>query len=470
MTHSVWARGDVLIGGRWRRASARADVANPATEATMGTAAHAEPADVDAAVAAAHAALPEWAGMPPADRVAALSRLRAALAQRYELLVATIVAELGAPRRVAREAHVDTSLSILDGYLREAGELPWEQEIGHSLVLREPAGVAACITPWNYPLYQIVAKVVAALAAGCPVVLKPAELTPLSAYLFADATLDAGLPAGVVNLVPGAGRVVGEALVRHPDVAVVSFTGSTEVGTRVAALAAPTVKRVCLELGGKSASVLLDDADLVPAVQSTVDAAMLNSGQTCSAWTRLLVPRDRLAEALEVASAHASGLVVGDPEDEATDLGPLVSAGQRDTVRGYLDRAATAGARIAGRPAVPDRGFFLAPSVVSQVSPEAEVARCEVFGPVLCVLGYADEDEAVAIANGTEYGLAGAVWSADRTRALAVARRLRAGQIDINGAEFNPVAPFGGYARSGNGRELGRWGIEEFLETKAVQR
>ncbi|AIY18139.1 aldehyde dehydrogenase family protein [Pimelobacter simplex] len=467
-------RGRLYLGGRWRTpydAGSR-EVENPATEQVIARVAEGGPRDVDDAVAAARAAFPAWAGAPVADRVDVLERWYDELAGAHDELVATTVAEVGAPVAIAREAHVDLGLAVLRGYLDAAKDVAWEEQVGSSLVLREAAGVAACITPWNYPFYQVLAKLGGALVAGCTVVLKPAELTPLSAYLLVEAAERAGLPAGVLNLVPGAGAVVGEALVTHPDVDVVSFTGSTAVGARITALAAPAVKRVCLELGGKSASVVLDDADLVPAVTASVQAAMLNSGQTCSAWSRLLVPTSVLGEATEIAAAAAEALVLGDPLDEDTWLGPVVSAAQRATVAGFVDRAVAAGARVvtggSGRPRAV--GHFHAATVLTDVAPDAEVVRDEVFGPVLTIQGHDTDADAVALANATPYGLHGAVWSADPARALAIARRMRTGQVDLNGAAFNPAAPFGGYGRSGNGRELGRFGIEEFLETKSVQR
>ncbi|SNT38843.1 Acyl-CoA reductase [Actinomadura meyerae] len=470
-----WDRSAVYIGGRWREtASGRTvEVENPATEAATGTAADAGAADAEAAVSAAAAAFPSWSALPPRERLAVLERVRGALERRRDLLVETTVAEVGAPLRVAREAHVDTGLDVLRAYLDAAGDLAWEERVGNSLVLREGIGVAACITPWNYPLYQVLAKIGGALAAGAAVVLKPAELTPLSAYLLTDAIDEADVPPGVFNLVPGPGRVVGEALAAHPGVDAVSFTGSTRVGARVAAVAAAGIKRVSLELGGKSASVLLPGADLEAAVPASVDAAMLNSGQTCTAWTRLLVPRADLDAALHLAAAHAGALVVGDPARPGTDLGPVVSAAQRRTVTGFIERAEAAGARIvaggAERPAGLPRGHYVRPTIVTGVAPGAEIVQEEVFGPVLAVQPYDGVEEAIALANGTPYGLAGAVWGPDRDSAVAVARRLRTGQVDINGGAFNPAAPFGGYGRSGNGRELGRWGIEEFLETKALQ-
>lgn len=472
-TAALWSRAEVHIGGAWRASydGGRREVENPATERVIGVAADAGARDVDDAVAAARAAFTAWAGLAVEERVAVLERWYDELVARHDELVVTTVAEVGAPVVIAREAHVDLGLAVLRGYLDAAKEVAWEEWIGSSLVLREAAGVAACITPWNYPFYQVLAKLGGALVAGCTVVLKPAELTPLSACLLVDAAHRAGLPAGVLNLVPGTGAVVVEALAGHPDVDVVSFTGSTGVGARVTALAAPTVKRVCLELGGKSASLVLDDADLDAAVTASVQAAMLNSGQTCSAWSRLLVPAHLRSAAEEIAAAAARDLALGDPADERTRLGPLVSAAQRESVAGFVDRAVAAGGRVvAGGSARPlPVGHFHAATVVTDVAPDAEIVREEVFGPVLTVQAYADEEQAVAMANASSYGLHGAVWSADTDRALGVARRLRTGQVDVNGAEFNPVAPFGGHGRSGNGRELGRFGIEEFLETTSIQ-
>lgn len=467
-------RGCLYVGGRWQAPhdDATREVENPATEQVIARVAEGGPRDVDDAVTSARAALPAWSGLAVADRVAILERWYDELRAVHAELVATTVAEVGAPVAIAREAHVDLGLAVLRGYLDASKDVAWEEQVGSSLVLRETAGVAACITPWNYPFYQVLAKLGGALVAGCTVVLKPAELTPLSAYLLVEAAERAALPAGALNLVPGAGAVVGEAMVTHPDVDVVSFTGSTGIGARITALAAPTVKRVCLELGGKSASIVLDDADLVLAVTASVQAAMLNSGQTCSAWSRLLVPASRVGDVEEIAAAAVADLVLGDPLDERTWLGPLVSATQRATVAGFVDRAVDAGARVVAGGAARPRpvGHFHAATVLSDVAPDAEVVREEVFGPVLTIQGFASDDEAVALSNATAYGLHGGVWSADPARALGIARRMRTGQVDVNGAAFNPAAPFGGYGRSGNGRELGRYGIEEFLETKSVQR
>ncbi len=468
-TRAEWQRDSALVGGRWVAVAETEAVENPATAELFGRAARCDAVLVDAAVRAARAAFDGWSTRDRADRLALLRRWQAETEARRDLMVEATVLEVGAPVTVAREAHVDLALDIIRTTLDELeGPEPIER-IGNSLVVREPVGVVASITPWNYPLYQLVLKVVAAVAAGCTVVAKPAELTPLSAYLLADAAVAAGLPDGVFNLVPGRGREVGQVLAEHEEVDLVSFTGSTGVGAGVAATAATSIKRVCLELGGKSASVVLDGADFETAVRTTVDMAMLNTGQTCSAWTRLLVPAARLDEAVELAATHAGALVVGDPTAEETDLGPLASAQQLATVRSMVARAREAGARILGDRPVPEQGHFHPPLVVADVDASDEIVQDEVFGPVLVVLGHAGTDDAVRLANDSDYGLAGAVWAADTEAGVAVARRLRTGQVDVNGADFNVRAPFGGFKKSGYGRELGAFGIEEFTEIKSIQ-
>jgi acyl-CoA reductase-like NAD-dependent aldehyde dehydrogenase len=378
------------------------------------------------------------------------------------------------PLKLAAMIQVGLPSAQVGNYAQVLRDFQFEEEIGHSLVVKEPIGVVGAITPWNYPLNQIIAKVAPALAAGCTVVLKPSEVAPLNAFVLAEVIDEAGLPAGVFNLVSGVGPVVGEAIAAHPDVDMVSFTGSTRAGTRVSAIAAATVKRVTLELGGKSANVILPDADLEKAVAVGVTNCYLNSGQTCTAWTRMLVPRDRLADAERIAAAKAEKYRVGDPLAEGTNLGPLISDVQRDRVRGYIERGIAEGAKLVTGGAEPpeglDKGYFVRPTVFSEVRPEMTIAQEEIFGPVLSIIPYDTEDEAVEIANGTIYGLAGGVWSSDPAHAEAVARRMRTGQIDINGAMYNPLAPFGGYKQSGVGRENGRLGFEEFLETKSLQR
>ncbi|MEV1147506.1 aldehyde dehydrogenase family protein [Micromonospora sp. NPDC049799] len=469
------ARTDLYLDGRWVTASdgATLPVHNPATEEVVATVPAGTAADVDRAVAAARAAFTGWATTAPADRAAHLNRLHAALTARADEIGRIIALELGTPLKLATRVQAGLPLTVLRGYVDLAARPPAEETVGNSLVVREPVGVVGAITPWNYPLQQVMAKLAPALAAGCTVVLKPSELTPLVSYLLFDAIAEAGFPPGVVNLVTGTGPVVGEAIAAHPDVDMVSFTGSTATGRRISHLAADRIARVALELGGKSANVVLDDADLVAAVKVGVGHAFLNSGQTCTAWTRMLVHRSRYDEALTLAAKAAQAYRLGDPFDPDTRMGPLVSAAQRERVLGHVTRGLADGGRlVAGGPdaPVPDRGWFVAPTVIADVDPDSALAQEEVFGPVLAVIPVDDDDHAVAVANNSRYGLAGAVWSADEERALRVARRMRTGAVDVNGAPFNPLAPFGGYKQSGFGRELGRYGLDEFLQTKAIQR
>ena len=473
MSRPEWVRDRVYIGGSWVPPHGETyEVENPATEQVAGTVRTATPADAAAAIDAAKRASAGWASTTPQFRSDLLHALSAALRERVELLVETLVAEVGTPVQLARSSQVGQALAVLDSYAELLPAFAFEEQVLHTRVLREPAGVVAAITPWNYPLYQLMAKVAPALAAGCTVVAKPAELTPLSAFIVADAAEAIGLPPGVFNLVPGPGSEVGELLSTHPGVDVVSFTGSVRVGRHVASMASTTVKRVCLELGGKSASIVLPDAAIEHAVSATVSNVMVNSGQTCAAWTRLLVPYSELDTALATAEAVAHKHVVGDPREIDTDLGPVISAAQRGSVLDYIDGALADGADlVAGGTERPDgleTGHYVRPTVLTGLSPQSRIAQEEVFGPVLVVLPYSDIDEAVTLANATSYGLAGAVWGSD-AQAFAVARRLRTGRVDVNGADWNPSAPFGGYKQSGNGRELGHWGIDEFLEVKAVQ-
>ncbi|MEV0057603.1 aldehyde dehydrogenase family protein [Saccharopolyspora shandongensis] len=466
--------GHIIGGAHVEGGEARIEVLNPATEEVIGSVPAGTPSDVDAAVAAARAAFDGWAGTPLAERIAVARRISAGIAGRRDEIAATVTAEMGSPIKFATQVHASVPVATSAGTadVLENG-FAWTEEVGNSLIVREPIGVIAATTPWNYPLHQIVAKVVPALAVGCTVVLKPSEVAPLTAAIFAEIVADAGVPAGVFNLVHGTGPVVGEALAAHPGVDMVSFTGSTRAGRRVSEVAARTVKRVALELGGKSANVVLDDADLAKAVKLGVAGCFPNGGQSCNALSRMLVPESRLAEAVELAVAAAAKYTVGDPTDESTRIGPMVSEAQRDRVVDYIRKGIEEGAKlVAGGPERPEglaKGFFVRPTVFTGVTPEMTIAQEEIFGPVLSILPYRDEDEAVRIANGTDYGLAGAVFGSDE-RALAVARRLRTGQVDVNGGRFNPNAPFGGYRQSGNGREFGRHGIEEFLETKSIQR
>ncbi|MEV5929818.1 aldehyde dehydrogenase family protein [Streptomyces cellulosae] len=455
----------MYIDGAWRPAAGRdvIEVVGPADEQVIATVPAGTVEDVDAAVRAARAALPAWAATPPAERAARLAALRDQLHARRDEIAATVTAELGAPERLSQTVHAGVPVAVAGSYAELASTYEFEEKIGNSTVFHEPVGVVGAITPWNYPLHQIVAKAAPALAAGCTIVVKPAENTPLVARIFAECVHEAGVPAGVFNLVTGLGPVAGQALAEHPDVDLLSFTGSTAVGRRIGAIAAGMVKRVALELGGKSANVILPSADLARAVNVGVANVMSNSGQTCSAWTRMLVHRGQYDEAVELAAAAAAKY--GDR------IGPLVSARQRDRVRGYIEKGVAEGARlVAGGPEAPrPQGWYVSPTVLADVTPEMTVAQEEIFGPVLCVLPYEDEEDALRIANGTVYGLAGAVWAGDEAEAVAFARRMDTGQVDINGGRFNPLAPFGGYKQSGVGRELGVHGLTEYLQTKSIQ-
>ncbi|MGH9264716.1 MAG: aldehyde dehydrogenase family protein [Acidimicrobiales bacterium] len=468
-------RDALFIGGSWIRPEGDGviEVVNAATEEVMGSVPDAGPGDVDRAVAAARAAFDEWSQAPVEERAKAVERLGEGLSARVPEVGTLVAQEVGMPLAMATVIQGALPAMVMGSYGSIVREVPFEERIGSSVVVREAAGVVAAITPWNYPLHQAVAKVAPALAAGCTVVLKPSEVAPLSAFLLAEAAEEAGLPAGVLNVVTGRGPAAGETLVTHPDVDLVSFTGSTPAGRRVAALAAGTVKRVTLELSGKSPSVVLDDADLGEAVGSAVRQCMLNSGQTCIAWSRLLVPRHLHGEAAELAGAVADSYVLGDPLDPSTTLGPLATAAQRDRVRTAIRGGMEEGAQlVAGGDRLPEgleRGWFVRPTVLAGVDSAMAVAQEEVFGPVLAVLPYEDEDDAVRLANDTIYGLHAGVFSGDRERALRVARRLRAGQVDVNGGGFNLLAPFGGFKQSGYGRELGRHGLQAYLEVKSLQ-
>jgi aldehyde dehydrogenase (NAD+) len=467
----TFERDRLYLGGAWVTPASAETIAveNPATEEVLGHVPAGTAEDVDRAVAAARAAFDGWAGTPMAARGAVLDRLHASLAARAGDIARTVGLELGTPLKIAKAVQAGLPLTVLRGYADQAVRPVAEETIGNSLVVHEPVGVVGAITPWNYPLHQVVAKVAAALAAGCTVVLKPSELTPLVAYLLFDAADEAGVPAGVLNLVTGTGPVVGAAIAGHPEVDMVSFSGSTATGRAITRAAADRIAKVALELGGKSANVILQDADLTRAVKVGVGNAFLNSGQTCTAWTRMLVARSHYDEAVELAAKTAAGYTVGDPFDEATRLGPLVSGAQRDRVRGFIERASAR--LVAGglEAPLPGAGHFVAPTVFADVDPASELAQEEIFGPVLSIIPFDSDDEAVAIANNSRYGLAGGVWGSP-DRALAVARRMRTGAVDVNGGAFNPFAPFGGYKQSGIGRELGEYGLAEFQQTKAIQR
>ena len=404
------------------------------------------------------------------QRAEALRRVSAELAARADDLAMAIATEVGMPLKLARRIQTDGPVANWAAYAKVAEGFEFEKRVGSSLVIREPIGVVGCITPWNFPLNQITLKVAPALASGCTVVLKPSEVAPSVAFILADAIDKAGLPPGVFNLVTGYGPVVGEALAKHPEVDMISFTGSTRAGRRVGEVAAQTIKRVALELGGKSPSVILDDADFAAAVKGTIGNCYLNSGQACIAQTRMLVPAARFDEAKALARQAAEAFTVGDPLGEGSKLGPLVSATQRDRVVGLIQQAIAEGAELVtgGAEAPHAKGYYVKPTVFATTDSKSTIAQEEVFGPVLTILPYADEDEAVRIANDTPYGLGGGVWG-EEEHAIRVARRIRTGQIDINGGPYNPRAPFGGYKQSGNGRESGVYGFEEFLEYKSLQ-
>ncbi|HVB91852.1 MAG TPA: aldehyde dehydrogenase family protein [Acidimicrobiales bacterium] len=469
-------RDTIYINGAWVASSGPGtlEVVDSTTEEVMATIPEGTPEDVDAAVRAAAAAFPAWSATSREERSKLLVRIGEALAARTDEIAAIISHEVGMPISLSGMIQVGLPAGAFADAAQAAEAFPWEEEVGNSLVVREPVGVVGAITPWNYPLYQIVLKVAPALAAGCTVVLKPSEVAPLNAFALAEVIHEIGLPAGVFNLVTGVGPVVGEAIAAHPLVDMVSFTGSTRAGKRVMELAAGSVKRVSLELGGKSANILLDDADFAAAVPAGVFACYLNSGQTCSALTRMLVPRDKLAEVEQLAQASAEGFATGDPFEATNLLGPLISSVQRDRVRGYINKGIEEGAKLvtggAEAPEGLEKGFFVRPTVFSEVTRTMTIANEEIFGPVLSIIPYDSEQEAIDIANATPYGLAGGVWSGDPARAEKVARQMRTGQVDINGGAFNPSAPFGGYKQSGIGRERGRFGLEEFVETKSMQR
>src|SRR5436190_16645837 len=469
-------RDKFYIGGQWVAPSGAQtiDVHNAGTGEVMGRVPAGSEKDIDAAVAAARGALESWSQTTTEKRAEFLEKISAALKARADELARTIAQEVGMPLKMASRIQAGLPIANFANYAKLVREFQFESRVGNSLVVREPVGVVGAITPWNYPLHQITLKVAPALAAGCTVVLKPSEVAPFNAFILAEAAESVGLPKGVLNVVTGYGPAAGEELVKHPGVGMISFTGSTRAGKRIAELAAQGVKRVALELGGKSASVILDDADLPSAVKGTMNGCYLNSGQTCTALTRMLVPASKYDEAAKIAAEVAKGFTVGDPLAETTKLGPLSSQAQLERVRSYIKKGQAEGADLVAGGAeppegVPQGGYYVRPTVFGRVKNNMTIAQEEIFGPVLAIIPYQDEEDAVRIANDTVYGLAGAVWSKDEGRAQRVARRMRAGQIDINGGAFNMNAPFGGFKQSGHGREAGVYGLEEFLEYKSLQ-
>ena len=464
----------LFIDGEWvlPTGSARASVIDPSTEQAVAQIALGTAHDAAAAVAAARRAFGRWSATPAPGRADVLDRVHRLLLERAEWFAQAISLEMGAALAAARSAHVPFAAEHVRVARDLAASHPFLSHRGDLAIMREPIGVCGLITPWNWPLYQITAKVGPALAAGCTVVLKPSELSPLSGLLFAELMRDAGVPAGVFNLVNGDGPEVGAALAAHPDVDMISITGSTRAGVLVAQAAAVTVKRVAQELGGKSPNVILPDADLAKAVPAGVAAAFRNVGQSCSALTRMIVPRARLAEVERLACEAVRDIVVGDPRSPGTTHGPVANRAQFDRVQEMVGAGIAEGARLVcgglGRPPGMERGFYVRPTIFSDVHPQMRIAQEEIFGPVLCIIAYDSVDHAVEIANGTVYGLGAHVQGRDLDAARAVAARIRSGQVHINHPAWNPMAPFGGYKRSGNGREYGVEGLHEYLETKAV--
>ncbi len=461
------------INGEWVEPSGSAtlEVINPATGEAIETIAMGDHADVDAAVAAAQAAFETFSQTSVEERVALLNKITELLGARSEDLANAITSEMGAPGGLAKAAQAPTGLAHFATTAGILANYTFEEELGRSLIVKEPVGVVGMITPWNWPLNQIACKVAPALAAGCTMVLKPSEVAPLSAIIFAEILDEAGVPAGVFNLVHGDGPTVGSYLSGHPGVDMMSFTGSTRAGVEVAKNAAPTVKRVAQELGGKSANIILDDADFEAVIARDAFGMCMNTGQSCNAGTRMLVPNDRMDEAAAIAAAGMANLSVGDPTSDGTTVGPVVSEAQWNKIQGLIQAGIDEGATLVcggtGRPDGLDKGYYVKPTVFANVTNDMTIAREEIFGPVLVIIGYQDEEDAIRIANDTVYGLAGYI-SGSQERAVAVAKRIRTGNMHVNGAGPDFNAPFGGYKQSGNGREWGEHGLEEFLETKAI--
>jgi aldehyde dehydrogenase (NAD+) len=467
--------GESYIGGQWvaTQGAAGIDVVNPATEKIAATITAADAADVDKAVAAARAAFPRAAAASTQERVGWLRAICEGFERRKEDLCQAMSVEMGVPITAARNIHFGSGPAHLNEAVRVLERFAFDTRHGTTLVTREPIGVCALITPWNFPINQVVCKLAPALAAGCTTVLKPSEVSPLSALIIAQIVHDAGVPPGVFNLVNGDGLGAGQALASHADVNMVSFTGSTRAGIAIARAAAGTVKRVAQELGGKSPNILLDDVDLERAVTLGVNRCFNNSGQSCVAPTRMLVHRSQLMAATEIAAEVANKTRVGSPSDESVALGPVANRRQFETVNAYIADGIAAGAKLvaggAGRPAGLERGYYARPTIFTDVDPSLRIAREEIFGPVLCITAYDDDDDAARIANDTPYGLAAYVQSSDLERARRFARRIRAGNVQINYPAVDRGAPFGGYKQSGNGREWGEWGLMEYLEIKGIQ-
>jgi acyl-CoA reductase-like NAD-dependent aldehyde dehydrogenase len=468
-------RDSFYINGEWVLATSKEtlEVTSSGTGELFATIPVGTVEEANLAVEAAAVAFNSWSNTSPKERGEFLTRISEKLSERSDEIALIIANEVGMPLMLSKGIQVGLPTIAFADNAQRAAEFVWEEEVGNSTFVREPVGVVAAITPWNYPLHQIANKVAASLAAGCTVVLKPSEVAPVNAFILADIMHEVGLPKGVFNLITGLGPVVGEAIVAHPKTDMVSFTGSTRAGKRVMQIAAEMVKRVSLELGGKSANIILEDADLAKAVGDGVFKCYLNSGQTCSALTRMVVPRSKLAEVEDLAVAAAAGLTPADPVTGASLLGPLVSAAQLQRVRDYINKGIDEGARLICGGATPpeglEQGFYVQPTIFSDVRNDMTIAQEEIFGPVLSIIPYDTEEEAIAIANDSIYGLAGGVWAGSDEKAFEVARKIRTGQVEINGGSWNAIAPFGGYKQSGIGRELGKYGFEEFLEVKSIQ-
>jgi acyl-CoA reductase-like NAD-dependent aldehyde dehydrogenase len=465
----------LYYGGDWQASSGSETipVISSATEQEFARVPRGTADDVDRAVNAARQGFESWRRLLVDERAQWLEKLAAAMKTRVPQIAEAIAHEVGTALGFATKVQAEFPIMMIGMNAKFIREAKLEEELGNSLVIKEPIGVVGCVTPWNYPLHQAVCKIAPALAAGCTIVLKPAEMAPLSAFMLAEAAHEIGLPPGVINIVSGSGRVVGEAIIAHPDVDMISFTGSLQAGRRIAAVAGDGIKKVCLELGGKSAFVVLDDAPFDKAIPAGVNNCMQNSGQTCSAWTRMLVPQSRHDEAVELAKTQLAKLMLGNPFDKNTRLGPLASSGQRDSVLAFIEQGKKEGATLVtggGRPAHLPTGYYVEPTIFANVDNRMAIAQEEIFGPVLVIIPYDTDADAVAIANDSQYGLAGGVWAGTPERALATAKQMHTGQVDINGGRFNALAPFGGYKKSGIGREIGPLALEEFFVLKAIQR
>ena len=465
----------LYIDGKWVKpnSSTSIEVTNPTNEQVIGKIPAGNTSDVDLAISAAKKAFPIWSKSSIEERINILNLLSNEIKESTEELAQTITAEVGTPIGYSRMAMVGTPRVVTRSYAKILENFQWQEEVRNSIIVKEPIGVCAFITPWNFPLHQIIGKVAPALAAGCTMILKPSKEAPLNAFLLAEIMDKIGVPKGVFNLVSGHGSEIGEYLSEHSDIDMVSFTGSTNAGIRVSQAAAPTVKRVTLELGGKSANVALKDADPTLVGKMAISGCYQNSGQTCSALTRLIIPSEMKEEVCEVIVNRLARYTAGDPLDENTRCGPMVSFKQQESVTSYIESGINEGATLLsgglGMPESLDSGFFVKPTVFADVSPEMTIWKEEIFGPVLVIATYESEEEALALANDSIYGLSGAVWSADQEKAINFAKEMRTGQVSINGGHFNVSAPFGGYKMSGNGRELGLQGLEEFLEIKSIQ-